>query len=388
MTFGLALRPEHKVFGAFAIYSFTMGNIFPRFADLRHAMDVGEGRFGFGLIGVPVGTLISLTFGPPIIEMIGYRRAILAFIPLLGIFYAIASFAPNPLWFFVLLLPVGLVMGAIENILNLEADRTEHLIGRRVMNRAHAFWSFGFFSAGLVGGAIAQTGLSPQMHLLLIIPITIAGTILLVGQFNPAPERTGSHADAPRFATPNAGIMALVAVTLAAMAMEGGYMDWSVIYMKNIFTSEPFIAALAVTCGAGAQAVTRFFADGFVERYSPVRVARVLLCIMAVGVVLVFFANAEWMALLGFALLGIGSSAIFPLAMSAAAQRTDRPAVVNVAALAQTSFVTFLIAPPVLGAIAQHWGIAWSFGIGLPLIALSFAFTGVLGNKPVRHEVD
>jgi MFS family permease len=388
MTFGLALRPEHKVFGAFAIYSFTMGNIFPRFADLRHAMDVGEGPFGLGLIGVPVGTLISLTFGPPILEMIGYRRAILAFIPLLGIFYAIASFAPNPLWFFVLLVPVGLVMGAIENILNLEADRTEHLIGRRVMNRAHAFWSFGFFSAGLAGGAIAQTGISPQLHLLLIIPITMIGTILLVGQFNPAPARTGGHSDAPRFATPNAGIMALVAVTLAAMAMEGGYMDWSVIYMKNIFVSEPFIAALAVTCGAGAQAVTRFFADGFVERYSPVRVARVLLCIMAVGVVLVFFANAEWMALLGFALLGVGSSAIFPLAMSAAAQRTDRPAVVNVAALAQTSFVTFLIAPPILGAIAQQWGIAWSFGIGLPLIVLSFAFTGALGNKPVRHEVD
>ena len=77
-----------------------------------------------------------------------------------------------------------------------------------------------------------------------------------------------------------------------------------------------------------------------------------------------------------------------PVDRGAMAQRTDRPAVVNVAALAQTSFVTFLIAPPVLGAIAQHWGIAWSFGIGLPLIALSFAFTGVLGNKPVRHEVD
>ena len=37
--------------------------------------------------------------------------------------------------------------------------------------------------------------------------------------------------------------------------------------------------------------------------------------------------------------------------MSAAAQRTDRPAATNVAALAQISFVSFLLAPPLLGLV-------------------------------------
>lgn len=393
MKFGLALAPEHKVFGAFAVYSFTMGNIFPRFADLREAMHATEGEFGFGLIGVPLGTLISLTFGPPVLERIGYRRAILMFIPLLSIFYAIASFAPNAYWFFLLLIPVGLVMGGIENILNLEADRTEHLVGRRIMNRAHAFWSFGFFAAGLVGSSIGERAIPLQWHLIGIIPFAVIGTILILGRFEPAPARTGGHASAPKFATPNAGIMTLVAVTLAAMAMEGAYMDWSTIYMHSVFDSTALIAGMGVTLGALAQALTRFFADSFVERYSPTAVARVLLCVMAVGVVLVFStqwdaAHREAVALAGFVLLGVGSSAIFPLAMSAAAQRSDRPAAVNVAALAQTSFVTFLIAPPVLGFIAQYWGIHWSFGIGLPLIALSFMFSGALGKNPIPHQVD
>ena len=34
-------------------------------------------------------------------------------------------------------------------------------------------------------------------------------------------------------------------------------------------------------------------------------------------ILLAFFPLAEWSSLLGFALLGVGSSAIFPLAMSA-----------------------------------------------------------------------
>lgn len=388
MKFGLDLAPQHRVFGAFAIYSFTMGNIFPRFADLRDAMGVPEGAFGLGLIGAPVGTLVALTLAPPLLERIGYRRAILALIPLLSLAYATATLAPSPLWFFALLIPVGLLLGCIEIILNLEADRTEHLIGRRIMNRSHAFWSFGFFASGLVGGAIAQRGISPQVHLFAMIPVIIILVALILGRFDPAPARATSHTDEPKFAAPTAGIMALVAVTLAAMAMEGGYMDWSVIYMDTIYDSAPFVAALAVTLGALAQGITRYFADGFVERYSPTNVARVLLGIMTVGILLVFFPLHEWASLAGFALLGIGSSAIFPLAMSAAAQRTDRPAAVNVAALAQTSFGTFLIAPPVLGFIAQHWGITWSFGIGLPLVVLSFAFTGVLGKKPVSNKVD
>ena len=62
MSFGLHLPPQQRVFGAFAIYSFCMGNIFPRFPDIQHSMGVPEGALGLGLIGTPIGTLISLTF--------------------------------------------------------------------------------------------------------------------------------------------------------------------------------------------------------------------------------------------------------------------------------------------------------------------------------------
>ncbi len=388
MSFGLHLPPQHRVFGAFAIYSFTMGNIFPRLPDIQRSMGVPEGALGLGLIGTPVGTLIALTFIAPLLEKFGFRRALLTLIPALAVFYALASLAPNPIVFFLLLLPVGLCIGCLEAIINLEADRVEHQIGRRIMNRAHGFWSFGFFGAGLVGGFIAQLGIPTPIHLGLIIPVAIIGSALILGRFEAAPMRAGGSEDPhPLFAGPTLGIMVLVGVTLAAMVMEGAYMDWSAIYMTKIFRSAPFLAGAAVALGAGAQALTRFFADAFVEKYSPTSVARVLVVIMGVGVVLVFFAPAEWIALLGFALLGVGTSAIFPLAMSAAAQRTDRPAAINVAAFAQTSFVTFLLAPPVLGFIAEHWGIRWSFGIGMPFVILSLLTASALGRKPVPKAV-
>ncbi len=389
MRFGLELPPQYRVFGAFFVYSFCLGSLPPRLPDIRSAMGIEEGALGLALIGAAVGTLISLTFAGHLLERIGYRRAILALIPLLAVLYAIAMFATGPLAFFLLLLPAGLVIGCIEIIINLEADRTEHMVGHRIMNRAHAFWSFGFFSAGLIGAGIAQTGLSPQLHLLLMVPVVALAVALVLGRFDPAPHRTGTSTEkASRFAMPTLAIAVLVVVTLSAMIMEGAGIDWSAIYMRDEFAVSPFIAGFAVALGAFTQAVTRFFADAFVERYSPTLVARVLLSILGAGTLLVFLAAADWMALVGFGLMGVGSSAIFPLAMSAAAQRTDRPAATNVAALAQFSFVAFVAGPPLLGFVAEHFGIRWSFGIGLPLVALSLLTAGALGSRPIRHEVE
>ena len=389
MRFGFELPPQQRVYGGFFIYSFCMGSLPPRLPDIQRAMGIEEGALGLGLIGAAFGTLISLSLAAPLLERFGYRRSILTLIPLLSMFYALASFANGPLAFFLLLVPVGLVIGGIEIILNLEADRTEHLIGHRIMNRAHAFWSFGFFSSGIISAVIAQTGLSPQLHLLLMVPVVLAGVALLLGRFDPAPHRTGaSTGETSRFAGPTLAIMVLVAVTLSAMIMEGAGIDWSAIYMRDEFQVSPFLAGFAVALGAGAQAVTRFFADPFVERYSPTLVSRVLLSGLGAGALLVFFAPSDWLALVGFALMGVGSSVIFPLAMSAAAQRTDRPAASNVAALAQISFVAFLLGPPLLGYVAEHFGIRWSFGIGIPLVVLSLVFAGALGAKPLRHEVD
>ena len=389
MKFGLDLPPQQRVYAGFFVYSFCIGSLPPRLPDLQRMMQIREGPLGFGLIGVATGTLVSLGVSGPILERIGYRRSILTLIPLLALLYAIASFAGGPLVFFLLLFPVGIVIGGIEIILNLEADRTEHMIGHRIMNRAHAFWSFGFFSAGIISALVAQSGLSPQIHLLLMVPLVIVGVAVILGRFDPAPHRTGtSDEKPPQVAVPTMANMTLVAVTLSAMIMEGAGIDWAAIYMRDVFAVPPFLSGFAVALGAGAQAVTRFFADPFVERYSPTAVSRVLLRVLGVGVLLVFFAPSDWLALVGFALMGVGTSVIFPLAMSAAAQLTDRPAPTNVASLAQISFVAFLLGPPLLGYVAEHFGIRWSFGVGLPLVILSIVCARALGTKPLKHEVE
>ena len=387
---GLSMPQHKRVFACFFLYSFCMGGFFPRLAEIQRAMGVGEGALGLALIGVAAGTLISLTFGAQFIERMGHRRTLLGLLPALPLFYVAASHATTPLLMFLCLFPAGILVGAVEVVVNLEADRVEHMSGRRIMNRSHAFWSIGFFSASAIGALMAYLGVSPQLHLAGVVLVVFAITVLLLGKFEAAPLREADHhhadIEAPRFATPTAAILVLVVVTLPAMVLEGAGFDWSAIYMRDVFGSSAFWGGVAVATGAAAQALTRYFADGFVERHSPVFVARALLSVLALGDVMVFVAPMPWASLLGFALMGVGSSAIFPLAMSAAAQRTDRPSTVNVSSLAQTAFVSFLLAPPLLGFVAQSLGIRWSFGIALPLVLASLWLAGVLGASTVRSR--
>jgi MFS family permease len=388
MQFGLALSPQKRVYGAFFIYAFALGQIFPRIGDIQRLINVEEGALGLALMGPAFGTLLALTFFGALIEWIGYRRLLLTAIPLLSIIMAVASLMPNVMTLFIALFFAGLVIGSIEIVCNVEADRTEALIKRRIMNRAHAFWSFGFFGAGLSGAVAKGLGLSPQLQLFVMIPLVVFGTALLLSRFEPAKARAGSEDDEPRFAAPTWPIMVLFVFTVSAMVGEGAGNDWSVIFMRNIFEAAPFINASAFALGAFSQAVARYFADGFVDRYGPLLVARTMIGSLFAGALAVTFAPHPAVALIGFTLMGLGTSGIFPLAMSAAARRTDRNAARNVASLAQTSFVVFLFGPPLLGFVAEHFGIRLSFGIILPLTILSWFAARALvpaGDKGSRN---
>ncbi|MCB1517094.1 MAG: MFS transporter [Hyphomicrobiaceae bacterium] len=365
-------RPHFRIFASFFIYALMLGAIYPRLGDLQQQMGVGEGALGAALIGAALGTQISLAFAQPLMQSIGYRWSMLLAVPMLGIAEVLATTASSPLVFFGFQCVAGLAVGVVEMIINLEADRVEHKIGRRIMSRAHAFWSFGFMAAAYLGAGFAQAHISPTMHLLILLVFVAVLNTYLFHDYVPAPSRNVEEGGGSRFVRPTPAILVLVTFTLSAMILEGASLDWSVIYMRDVHHTQPWLNASTLGIFAMIMAISRFFADGFVERFGPERVARTLVAIMGIGALSVALAPHPAISIFGFACLGIGTSAIFPLSMSAAAQMTDRPAVVNVASLAQISFVTFLLAPPLLGFVAEHFGIRWSYAIGLPFVILSW----------------
>lgn len=381
-----ATKPQLHVYLGFFIYALILGGIYPRLGDLQLQMGVGESALGMALLGAALGTQVSLMFAGPLVAKLGHRLVIMGCILMIGLAETAVTYAPSPLYFFLFLVIAGFAIGAIEIVVNLEADRTELVVGKRIMNRSHAFWSFGFFGAGLIGAGASGLGITPSHQLIGQTLLTSVAAFLVFWNFTPSPPRSSEEGPQPRFVRPTWSILTLVIFTLSGMLLEGAGADWSVIFMRDVFNESPFVNGIAFVAGALAQAVTRFFADGFVDRFGPLKVARTFILFLGTGVILVTFAMHPLMALLGFGLMGVGTSCLFPLAMSAAAQRTDRPAATNVASLAQFSFIVFLVAPPTLGFIAEHFGIRTSFGVGIPFVILSWFTASQFSSKPRKSS--
>jgi len=366
-------KPKDAVFISFFLYAFSLGTLFPRLGDLQNKMDIDKATLGLALIGLPLGVQITLLFADRIVRKFKFRLVLMMGIPLLSISQVFATLSESAYTFAGILMLGGAAIAVIEVAVNLEADRVEAHIGHRIMNRSHAYWSFGFFGAGIVGAGFSQLGISPFSHFALITVLSSVLTILLFAKYDAAKARRQSVAEKNKgFVWPSRGIFLLVFFSLSAMLVEGASIDWSVIFMRDIFNTVPIVSGLSLALAAIAQGIIRYFADQFVDKYGPERVSFYSLIAMVLGVGCVVFSFEPITALLGFLLMGGGSAVIFPLAMSAAAQRTDKTPEENVASLAQFVFVIFLLAPPILGFVAEYAGLRWSFALCFPLLIVSF----------------
>ena len=373
--------PQRNIYFSFFIYSFCLGVFFPRIGDLQNQMGIGETTLGLTLLGPAIGVQISLLFADKIFSLLGFRLVMCLGVPILGLALVCSSLTFKPFIFFLSLMLGGFAIGILEVAVNLEADRIEYKISKKIMNRSHSFWSLGFFCSGLTGALFSQMKVSPFVNFSLSLFLGTFLTILFCSKYIPADERPNSSVNNSLFVKPTKAVLALVVLTLSPMLLESASIDWSVIYMRDIFFTPPFINGLAIVMVALTQFSVRYYADQYVEIYGSEIVSKISVVAMLIGVVSVCFSNSPYLSLVGFVFIGGGSAVIFPLAMSAAAQKTDRPAAINVASLAQISFLVFLLAPPILGFIAENFGIRISFGIGLPLVIVSWFFISSLKSK-------
>ena len=278
----MLLAPQHRPYLAFFLIAISTGAFLARIPDLQVMLGVNKAQLGFTLIGLAIGALVSLTFSSPVVMRLGARTTLMITILGTAILLSLAPFMPNAPSVFCLLFLVGLLGGAFEINLNVEIGRIEAQVGFGIMNRSHGFWSFGFFVTAISASIIRQAGISMQTHLHLVLALVfVLGIVNVTGMKN-APAIQGTEEDtAHHFALPTLGLMPLCIIGLSAFLVEGAGIDWSAIYMRDVFNAEPFIGGTGLTLFAGFMALARLFADPIVDRYGARPVAVVMLATAA-----------------------------------------------------------------------------------------------------------
>jgi MFS family permease len=375
--------PAAAIRAAFFVQSLCIGGFFSRLAEIQINMHASPAELGIGLLGFDIGAFLTFPFASQLIARIGTRNAMLYGMPLFALAISFSSIVPNLPAFFAVSMAIAATFTLTAIAMNVEADRVEFATGRRIMNSCHGMWSLGFFVSSIIGTAIVALDISPALHLFSAVPIETAGTLLFLLPFKQSPQRPHSGDRPPaRFVIPTVATLSIIAFAVGSIWLEAAGRTWSVIYLRDVFLTPNWLATLALPVYVGAQVVGRLLADGWIERFGPVRVAAVLSAVSFAGVALLVFGPNLWFAMAGFVLVGVGVATAFPQAVSAAARLGDRPATENVAAVQMMNSVVLFLAPPVMGFTATQWGLRTSFALILPLLVLAIVLSRNLAERP------
>lgn len=371
-----------RIIALFFVHALAIGAIHTRIPDIQLQIGLSEAQLGLVLMGQPLGALSMFLFSSRIIERFGPRKIILVLLPLVMVSAALVTVWLNPIAMFFLLAINGVGFSITNIAINVEADRIEAASDSRIMNTCHGVWSIGFLTTSLLGAALRGFAVAPALHMWLLLPLVIVLLLAVVVPMPVTPPRPhAGNGNMRKLAWPTLATMGLVAFGLGAGLTEGAARAWSIIYLRDNFEVAAWIESLALPALLATMALGRLAADRFIDRFGPVRVARVLASIAISGMVLLVLSPNAAAALAGFGLVGIGICVLYPLMLSAAARLGDRPASQNVAATTLIFQLVNLGAPLLIGATAQGLGIRMAFAMLLPLLVLTWAMAGRLAPQ-------
>ena len=242
----VTVLPHHRVYYMQFAMALSLGALLSRLPDLQLKFDLTEGQLGLLLVALSSGVLIGMTFTSRLVERFGARSTAFVTIFSASTLYALVPWMPSALAVVPLFLVAGLAQGAFEINANIEADRRESLLGYRIMSRTHGMWSVGFFVTALFGAAARQASMSIELHMFIVLMVVLITGSLMLTKVENAPARPGSHdGDTPLVALPTLGLLPLCLVGAAPLLGEGAGIDWSAIYMRDVFAVEPFVGGLA-----------------------------------------------------------------------------------------------------------------------------------------------
>lgn len=354
----------------FFLQPFVIGAWFPRIPQVQATSGLGEGALALALMGMPLGLLVALSFGGRLAEALGTRSmlklglcASLAVTPLAG-------FAGSGYVLFAALVVSGLALALAELSMNIVASEVEVRSGRSIMNSAHGFWSLGVLAGSAIGSVQASVGLAPGISLVAVSLLTLIPVLRVAFRITDFAV-DGSPRGGPREPLPRALI--LIALFAFGIAMtEGAMADWSAIFLTQVFDASPGLAGVGFVVFAGFVALGRFCGDALKVRWGAVLLAQSCAVLALLGLMLAVLAPVVAVSLAGLAMLGLGVSLGFPLAVSAASILPGRSSAANVATLTQITLCGFLLGPPIIGLVAEAGGMRWGLAALFPVLVLAF----------------
>jgi MFS family permease len=380
-----AVLAAWAVFAVFFLNGFNFATWASRLPAVRDALDFAESQMGLLLLFAAFGSLLALPLTGLVVERLGAARAVVVFatVNTAGLVTTVFAVAEGADWvvraglFF-----MGVGTGVWDAAMNLEGAAVEQRLGRAIMPRFHAGFSFGTMAGAGLGALAAAVGVPLQWHVTVAVGVSLLAVLWGVRWFLPAgggahaPDEPGAVAagDDTRGAdpataapAPSGGARSQLAawteprtlliglVVLAAALTEGAANDWVSLAVVDGFGTDNAMGAVGLAVFLTAMTGMRLLGTGLLDRFGRVAVLRISAGLALAGLLVFGLVPSLWVALGGVVLWGMGAALGFPVGMSAASD-DPRRAAMRVSVVATIGYSAFFVGPPLIGFLAHEVG--------------------------------
>ena len=362
---------RNAIFAIFFICGMAMATWVSRIPSVRDAFNADTFTVGILAFGIAVGSIVGLIASSHIISRLGAARTILVMqlAAVVGIVIAgiAATVGPNFGLTIAGLVVFGAAFGICDVAMNVNGAAQERVLGKPIMPIFHAFFSFGTMAGAGVAVLAELLHLSIAAHVGIIAALMVVTVLLAVRHLQSehiVEDGAEVVADDDHSKTwrgrlsiwrdPRTLLIGLIVLGMAFT--EGSANDWLALAMVDGHDVTKANGALIFGIFVTAMTVGRLAGVKVLERFGRVPVLRGTAILAVVGLVIVIFGPNAYIATVGVVLWGLGASLGFPVGMSAAAD-DPKTAAARVSAVATIGYFAFLVGPPAIGFLGQHFGL-------------------------------
>ncbi|MET7573916.1 MFS transporter [Streptomyces sp. NPDC005492] len=369
-------RARYAVAAVFAVHGAVTGSFATRVPWIQEHAHVGAGWLGFALAFTAFGASCSMPLAGRITHRFGSRATLRGLIALWTMSLVLPSLAPNLVTLCLAMFTYGASAGMADVAMNALGVEIERLLGKSIISGLHGMWSAGALIGSAGGTLAAHLGSDARVHhVIAAATLTVLGVAACRWVLD---LRPGSEEEPPpRFTLPPRSALLIGTVGFCAVFAEGASLDWSAVFLRDQLDTSAGLAAASTTGFMLTMAVARLVGDGVVNRFGSVRTVRAGGVLAVVGGLLIVLADSPGLAMTGFGLLGLGIAVVVPLCFAAAGRSGPNPSQA-IAGVATITYTSGLVAPSLIGGVAQATSLVVSFCLVTALAGGLAVFAGVL----------
>ncbi|GLY29129.1 MFS transporter [Kineosporia sp. NBRC 101731] len=340
----------------------TLVTALPMFKERQH---IGDGYVSVVLLLICVAAAGGSMVADRVAARWGSRYALAG-----GLLTVAAGLALSTVWtpmpvFTVALVGYGVGLGAVDASLSMQGVLVQARLGRSVMNRLFAAYTAAAILAALLMSGFVASGAGAAV--MVGVAAAFALIVAIVGRTTFEPGRTLPAAHHSTGGNRNVVLVCGLLVFTAFLA-DSAVSTWSSVYLHDSLLASSAAAPLGYVAYQFAVLVSRLAGDHLVPRLGQARSAAGCITVCALGCGLVVAVPSVAMAVVGFALTGIGVGILVPLAFTAAGEASPGHSDEVIARVNLFNYGGALLGAVALGALSAPIGLQLAFLV--PTLAL------------------